>query len=384
MHKARILLILLIFSVLLSLTSSHSLAQQTLIPLSNSSFSVESSIFAAPDPFGKQSPINGAIDQPVSDLTLQWHASSTPNITYQYCLRANANCPSPKWISVGTNTSVTVSGLSPNTKYYWQVRAVDSQNNYTYADTGTLWNFTTMQVANFPGPFNKLTPADAATDQPINNLALTWSASSLATSYQYCYDTVNNNTCDTAWTNVSGLSATVSGFSYATTYYWQVRAVNASGNVQADAGTWFYFQTQLEPPGAFGKTSPADFAVNQTTSLTLSWGASPGSGITYQYCLDTAPCSAGSGWTPAGTNLFASVSGLANGTTTFSRAPTMTGSASRPRSPTSSVRARTNWSSVAGAAWAKPSTWTRPSTSSGTSPSPGGAVSGSSPRPAGS
>ncbi len=214
-----------------------------------------------------------------------------PNVTYQYCLRVNKqSCPGPKWISVGANTSVTLQSLSPNTRYYWQVRAVDGSNNYTYADNNSWWQFNTIQNTSLPGPFNKLTPADALTNQPVNDLALTWSTSSLATSYQYCYDTVNNNTCDTSWASVSGFSANVSGLSYDTTYLWQVRAVNASGSVHADFGAWFSFHTQLASGGVFSKTSPANYAVEQPLNLSLYWGASAGTGSTYEYCVGTAPC----------------------------------------------------------------------------------------------
>jgi hypothetical protein len=305
MYKARISIILLAFLVWLSLTGFRPFTQQPINPLPISSLLFPSSFASAPSPFGKQLPIDGAVDQPTSNLTLQWEASS-PNVTYQYCLRTNkSKCPPAKWISVGANTSATLQGLTSNTRYYWQVRAVDASNNYSYADSDTWWQFTTIQNPLLPGPFNKQTPEDAQTDVPVTSLALTWSASDLATSYQYCNDIVNNNTCDTSWTSVNGLSAIVSGLSYDTTYYWQVRAMNASGIVQADFGTWFSFHTQLAPPGAFGKTSPVNSAVEQPLNLTLSWGASAGTGITYEYCISTASCTDTSTWIPAGTNLSA-------------------------------------------------------------------------------
>ena len=315
MKKNRFSISLLIFLIWISLTGSIALGQQAFNPLQNSSFSVHPSIAAAPSPFGKQLPINGAVNQPTSNLTLQWGASS-PNVTYQYCLRTNKpSCPGPKWISVGANTSATLRNLTPNTTYYWQVRAVDASNNYTYADSNTWWQFKTIQNTSLPGAFNKLTPADAQTDAPVSNLVLTWSSSSLATSYQYCYDTENNNTCDSSWENASGLSKNVSGLSYDTTYYWQVQAVNVNGSVQADYGTWFSFHTQLAPSGAFSKTSPANYAVQQPLNLTLTWGASSGTGITYEYCIGIAPCTTASAWIPAGTSLSANPSDLHYGTT---------------------------------------------------------------------
>jgi hypothetical protein len=287
MNKFRFSLVILIFLIWLSLTGFQPLPQQAFNSSQISSFLLDPSVIAAPSPFGKQLPVNNAVNQPTSNLTLQWTASS-PNVTYQYCLRQNkASCPSPKWISVGANTSVTLQGLTPNATYYWQVRAVDASNNYTYADSNSWWQFTTIQNPYLPGAFNKLTPADTQTGVPVMSLALTWSTSSLATSYQYCYDSVNNNTCDTSWTSVNGLSASVSGLSYDTTYYWQVRAVNASGNVQADFGTWFSFHTQVAPPQTFTKLGPANASPDKVpVNLTLQWSPSAGASE-YYFCVDT-------------------------------------------------------------------------------------------------
>jgi hypothetical protein len=309
MIKSRFTIVTFILIAALALTSFQTLAGQghNLSQL----FSPASPLAPdVPNPFSKLSPVNNATGQSITSLTLQWSPSSTPNVTYEYCIRSNKpECPGPKWISAGGNTSVTISGLTPNLRYYWQVRAVDA-TGVTEADGNQWWQFTTLLNANLPGPFSKLSPLDAATNQPVNGVALSWSASSLATSYQYCYDTNNNNTCDSTWTSETGLTAALNGLAYDTNYYWQVRAVNATGNVQADAGTWFSFRTQIAPPGAFGKLAPANFAIDQPLSLTLSWGASAGTGISYEYCLDTAPCYTGSSWTPAGTALSAGVSGL--------------------------------------------------------------------------
>jgi len=64
-------------------------------------------------------------------------------------------------------------------------------------------------------------------------------------SYEYCLDTVNNNACDTGWISTGATrSVSRSGLSARTTYYWQVRAVNAVGSTMANAGTWWRFTTR--------------------------------------------------------------------------------------------------------------------------------------------
>jgi Bacterial Ig domain/F5/8 type C domain len=92
-----------------------------------------------------------------------------------------------------------------------------------------------------PGAPAKSSPANGAGGQPLVP-ALSWGASSGATSYEYCVDTTNNNTCDGNWVSTSGTSAIVTGRSEGT-YFWQVRARNGSGTTEADGGTWSSFTT---------------------------------------------------------------------------------------------------------------------------------------------
>jgi hypothetical protein len=100
-----------------------------------------------------------------------------------------------------------------------------------------------------PGNFNKSAPANGATGQPTNP-TLSWGASSNATSYEYCIDTNSDNTCNSSWIS-TGTSASVglSGLTPAISYYWQVRANNASGTTNANGGTWWSFTTASSTSG---------------------------------------------------------------------------------------------------------------------------------------
>ena len=96
-----------------------------------------------PGAFGKSSPAIGSLNQPLNP-TLSWSAS-TGVAEYLYCLDKetlnNSTCDG-SWVSALTVTSIPLSGLSPNTTYFWQVRARNT-GGITDADNGTWWSFKT-------------------------------------------------------------------------------------------------------------------------------------------------------------------------------------------------------------------------------------------------
>ncbi len=266
-----------------------------------------------PGAFGKTSPLTGVTNQPPSPV-LSWGASVSA-ASYEYCIdTVNDNACNATWISTGSSTLAGLAVLTPGT-YFWQVRATNVTGT-TYAD-GSLtawWSFTVLPV---PGNFNKSTPANGATNQPTNP-TLTWGASSSVVYYQYCIDTVNDNTCNTSWISTGATrSAALIGLTPGT-YYWQVAAVNATGTRYANgaATAWWSF-TIIPFPGAFGKIAPINAAVNQPTSLTLSWGPST-LAASYVYCIDTINDNAcNATWISTGTARTRALTGLLPGTTYY-------------------------------------------------------------------
>jgi hypothetical protein len=168
--------------------------------------------------------------------------------------------------------------------------------------------------AQAPGAFGKVSPTNGATAQS-SAPTLSWSASSGATSYEYCYYAFG--ACNN-WTSAgTNLSANLSGLGGGLTFFWQVRAINGSGTTYANAtqgAEWSF--TVAAAPGSFSKTSPSDFAGGQSTSPTLSWAASSNA-TGYEYCIDTTndtACTAPATWTNVGSALSIGLSGLSPGT----------------------------------------------------------------------
>jgi uncharacterized repeat protein (TIGR01451 family) len=180
--------------------------------------------------------------------------------------------------------------LQPATTYWWQVRAVNGSGQ-AQANGGAWWYFTTVAGGGAPGAFGKVAPANNAVGQPLNP-ALSWNATVGAVSYQVCVGLLPGDCSATGgWVSVGGTSHALSGLNYATTYFWQVKAVNAAGQTMADGGVWWQFTTANAPGspiGAFGKVAPAHTATGVPTNTTLSWGAAPNA-VRYTVCVGTQP-----------------------------------------------------------------------------------------------
>jgi hypothetical protein len=92
--------------------------------------------------FNKTSPGNGDDDISVAP-TLTW-TSSLGATRYEYCYdTSNDNACSP-WTTNGTDTSIGLSQLYPDTTYYWHVRAVNGLGNiYSNGSSTAFWSFRT-------------------------------------------------------------------------------------------------------------------------------------------------------------------------------------------------------------------------------------------------
>ena len=126
-------------------------------------------------------------------------------------------------------------------------------------------------VLGAPGPFGKITPPNGATGQPLFP-TLSWQDSAGAVGYEYCYDMVNDGVCaGDRWIPSGTVALPPNDLVNNTTYYWQVRAIDAEGGITyADGGVWWSFKTQ-NPALTVDKT-----LTNQSTTPIV-----PGTVLTY-------------------------------------------------------------------------------------------------------
>jgi len=267
---------------------------------------------ALPVAFSKSAPADSTSNLPVS-VTLSW-APSTAATSYWYCYDKTDDNTCTNWVNNGTGTSKSLTGLAANTTYYWQVRSKNTIGlTYANGSSTSFWSFTTGIL---PGTFTRSAPVNATINQPLS-LTLSWAASSNVSSYWYCYDTTNDNACTTWVNNGTSTSKVLNGLSTNTTYYWHVRAVNATGMKYADGSSIaFWSFTTGTLPGAFTRSAPVNAATNRPSSLTLSWTASAGA-ISYWFCADTTNDNACTGWVNNGSSTSVAMKGLAGNTTYY-------------------------------------------------------------------
>ena len=141
--------------------------------------------------------------------------------------------------SVGASiTSYTQNNLDCGSDFnYYEVSAYNGNGESQHAG----W----IQGITLPCAFSKTLPANGALNQPLN-LTLSWESSTGATSYEYCYDTTNDNACSNWTSNGTSTSVALSALSVSTPYYWQVRAINSSGATYANGSNaaFWPFTTQ--------------------------------------------------------------------------------------------------------------------------------------------
>jgi RHS repeat-associated protein len=198
--------------------------------------------------FGKTSPGGGAYVH-TNDVTLSWN--SLPDVGYWVCWdTTNNDTCDGGWTPNGSNTTKVLESLGAGT-YYWQVKETEED---IQADAGQWWSFTKVT-----GTTGKLAPLDGTTNHG-EDVWVSWSAVADA-GYWVCWDTSNNNTCDTGWyPNGASTTKLLEDLS-AGTYYWQIKVdPDAGADYETNGGEWWAFTVGSgSPPGSGTSTVTREY-----------------------------------------------------------------------------------------------------------------------------
>ena len=169
------------------------------------------------------------------------------------------------WQQIGNlssgSTSYAVSGLSPNTTYYFDVGASNA--------AGTAWaNYQSVTTsAALTAPTAPSLTATAVSSSQIN---LAWNSVSGATSYMVD-ELINGSWQQIGSTGSSSTSYAVSGLNGSTSYYFLVGATNAAGT------TWSDYQSATTGVKLAGIAAPTVTATAASSSqINLAWNGVSG------------------------------------------------------------------------------------------------------------
>jgi hypothetical protein len=190
----------------------------------------------------------GVSAQPV----LKWHPADRART---YHVEVSLTTTFASHVFEDTNVSDTIratTALSPSTLYYWRVTA----KNAAGTNQSLIRSFTTA-VDKASDPV-LVSPKDSSTGQPLT-LVLAWTHSLNAASYHLIVSTKNDfSTAVFEDSSLTDTSKQVGPLGHGVTYYWEVRAKNASGvSGYSDPR---HFTTQVAVPGVPGPKYPLDNA----------------------------------------------------------------------------------------------------------------------------
>ncbi len=209
-------------------------------------------------------PSDGATKMPLK-VTFEWIKPEGAQ-TYQFVIATDPlfNDVVDGRFGLNLNT-VTISGLEPSTKYYWRVRAINSEDTSRWSVT---FSFTTG-----PNPLEIPTPI-----LPYNNsdfqpttLRLVWSSVPSALYYQLQVSRdIQFSTVDYDIKNIEDTTYLLVDLNTSTEYFWRVMAYNDSSS-SAWSSVWRFRTVPPAPVGPVLLILPQNETVGVNTSLSLIW-----------------------------------------------------------------------------------------------------------------
>lgn len=210
------------------------------------------------------SPANNATDQEI-DITIDW--SDVQNADSYDVQLAEDMAFTTLVTDVNTaNSQYNVSGLNFEDTYFWRIRAKKGAHVSEWSSVFTFDTRVKLAKAVLTSPVNGF--MNAPTD-----ITFYWQSVLGATSYEVNVSKSPSFAVLSHDDVVATTDVNFTGFEFATTYYWRVRAREGG-----DFGEWssafsFKVKSQLSPPNLL---SPADNAVGQDKDITLAWSSVAG------------------------------------------------------------------------------------------------------------
>ena len=214
------------------------------------------------------SAINSSVTHQSAVVTWITNEAATSKVYYGTTTPLNTNAAQTVSSSVlQTGHSVTLSGLSSSTQYYFVVESKDKKGNTA---TSSQTTFTTTATPDSSAP---TITAISVTNVGTSTATFTWTTNEASKSKVY-YSTATPLNTSTASTKsdaalVTSQSVTVTGLTSNTTHYFKVESSDASNNTSIGSET--SFTTQALPVDATAPLISALTTTPASTTASVSW-----------------------------------------------------------------------------------------------------------------
>ena len=228
-----------------------------------------SNLFAINTP-ALYSPSTGTVLSNAASVELNWYqVSGTTGYELEVDTTSGFNSPLYTLYNscsyLNGKAYVRINPLRYGTTYYWRVRAVNSNTNET-SNYSAVWTFTTSSCPTLYSPSNGTTLSNAA------SVELNWYQISGTARYELEVDTTSrfDSPVYTLYNSCSYLNGkayvSINPLMYGTTYYWRVRAINATGS--SNWSSVWHFTTSSCPT----LYSPSNgTTLSNAASVELNW-----------------------------------------------------------------------------------------------------------------
>ncbi len=245
-------------------------------------------------------------------ITVGWNAvtgAATYNVYYSTA--SGVTTASPTKVTGSTTTSATIGGLNSGTTYYFIVTAANAGGESAAStQVSTMFNINgNVNIA--VGP---VIPTGVSATAGNGQAVIGWNATGAAASYNVYYGTASGVTTasPTKLTGVTATSATITGLTNGTAYYFVVTAVDASG--ESGLSSQVSATPQIALPAA---PSSGLAATGGNGQAAVSWTAVAGAASYNVYYTSFTGTTPANGTKITGAVSGGAITGLAAGTTYF-------------------------------------------------------------------
>ena len=235
------------------------------------------------------SSINSAVSTSTASITWFSDERATGKVTYntQYLDTATTTNQTMSSDSLVKFHNFLLTGLTPQTTYYYKVESTDEDNNTATSSEKT---FTTLAETTTDTTVPVLNNITATTT--VSTATISWTTNEPATSITvYADEILTTATSSQTVSNsnlVSSHSLTITGLNASTTYYYIVKSADGSGNLATSTEKTF---TTLSPADVNPPIISNILAQTTTTTATITWTTNEPADSLVKYSLqdlDTA------------------------------------------------------------------------------------------------